>query len=316
MKRMPLSFLSLVCFFASPVWAADAPAPTLENIPYGTHERQVLDFYKADSSKPTPLVFYIHGGGWVNGDKSSVRAVNKNYMQCNAEKLLAAKISVVAINYRYTTLAAAADIKPPVKWPLEDAARALQFTRSKAKEWNIDPKKVGAAGGSAGAASSLWLAFHDDMADAKSDDPIARQSTRLQCAGVMGAQTCFDPKLMRDWIPNTKYGGHAYGFQNGATRDSAFDQFYAARDQVMPWVLQYSPYHLVTSDDPPICLEYSRAPGVGDDKDPTHSAVFGVKLAEKLREVGEEVYVVYPGSPDDAKYASAYDFLIAKLKAL
>ena len=39
--------------------------PTLANVAYGTHERQVLDFYKAESDKPTPLLFFIHGGGWV-----------------------------------------------------------------------------------------------------------------------------------------------------------------------------------------------------------------------------------------------------------
>ena len=37
---------------------------------YGEHERQVLDFYKAESDKPTPLLFFIHGGGWVAGDKT------------------------------------------------------------------------------------------------------------------------------------------------------------------------------------------------------------------------------------------------------
>lgn len=43
------------------------PKPTMSNIAYGPHERQVLDFWKAESDKPTPLLFFIHGGGWVNG---------------------------------------------------------------------------------------------------------------------------------------------------------------------------------------------------------------------------------------------------------
>ena len=100
-----------------------------------------------------------------------------------------------------------AGISPPVKWPLEDAARALQFVRSKAAEWNIDKTRIGASGGSAGAYSSLWLAFHDDMADPQSSDPIARESTRLLCAGVVGAQTSLDPKQMKEWTPNINYGG-------------------------------------------------------------------------------------------------------------
>src|SRR4051794_37525647 len=43
--------------------------PTFSNVPYGKHERQVLDFFKADTREPAPLVVHIHGGGWVNGDK-------------------------------------------------------------------------------------------------------------------------------------------------------------------------------------------------------------------------------------------------------
>jgi len=46
----------------------------LADVPYGTHPKQVLDFYKAESVTPTPLVFYIHGGGWMNGSKAPFNA--------------------------------------------------------------------------------------------------------------------------------------------------------------------------------------------------------------------------------------------------
>ena len=55
---------------------------------------------------------------------------------------------------------------------------SLQTIRSKAKEWNLDPERIACYGGSAGAGISLWLAFHEDLADPNSDDPIARQSTQ------------------------------------------------------------------------------------------------------------------------------------------
>ena len=36
---------------------------------YGPHDRNVMDVWLAESDKPTPVVFYIHGGGWTGGDK-------------------------------------------------------------------------------------------------------------------------------------------------------------------------------------------------------------------------------------------------------
>lgn len=285
------------------------PAPTQANVAYGEHPRQVLDFWKADATSPTGVLFFVHGGGWVNGDKNSV--ANGGLKEC-----LAAGISVVSINYRYVTQAQEAGIKPPVEWPLHDAARALQFVRSKADEWNLDKKRIGASGGSAGACTSLWLAFHDDMAKPDSPDPIARESTRLACAAVNGAQTSLDPQQMREWIPNSKYGGHAFGFRTAEKTDvTEFQRFFDGRESVLPWIKEYSPAEWVSADDPPILLYYAAAPAPAGqaEKDPTHSAWFGVKLAEKLKAAGVENYLVYPGS-GDTQYKKAYSFIIEKLK--
>jgi acetyl esterase/lipase len=283
--------------------------PTLENVPYGTHERQVLDFYKANSDRPTPLLFFIHGGGWVVGDKKNPGSLK----QC-----LAAGISVVSINYRYSWQAQLAGVKPPVEAPLHDAARALQFVRSKAAEWNIDKQRIGASGGSAGACSSLWLAFHDDMADPKSADPVARESTRLWCAAVSVAQTSLDPAQLKEWTPNSRYGGHAFGFMDPndiKSRDTRFAEFLAARESMLPWIKEYSPIELVTPDDPPVYLTYPTPPGLGQpQKDPTHTANYGVKLQEKCKAIGTECELSYPGAPD-VKHAQIHDFLIDKLKA-
>lgn len=279
------------------------PAPTQANVRYGPHERNVFDFWQAKSDKPTPLLFFIHGGGWMGGDKAGIAV----------EPFLKEGISVVSTNYRY--ISQAQDVSPPVKAPLHDAARALQFVRSKAAEWNIDPKRIGASGGSAGACSSLWLAFHPDMADPKSSDPIARQSTRLWCAAVNGAQTTLDPKQMKEWTPNSSYGGHAFGFKGDpAAKLRQFDEFLAKRDTILPWIAEYSPYALVTSDDPPVYLYFSAPPALGQEqKDPTHTANFGVKLQEHCKAKGVTADLVYPGGPD-AKYKTINEYLIAKLK--
>ncbi len=294
---------------AKPAARAATPnaKPTMANMPYGKHPKQVIDFYKAESDKPTPLLFFIHGGGWQGGSKDRVGL---------ADEMLKAGISVVSVEYRFIPEATADGVVPPVKGPLHDAARALQFVRSKAAEWNIDKTRIGASGGSAGACSSLWLAFHPDLADPKSDDPIARESTRLLCAAVTGAQTTLDPKQMKEWTPNSKYGGHAFGFKGDpAQKLSQFDEFLAKRDTILPWIAEYSPYALVTSDDPPIYLTFGAAPALGQEqKDPTHTANFGVKLQEHCKANKVECELNYPGATD-IKHATVGEYLIARLKA-
>lgn len=281
------------------------PPPTIPDVAYGQHPKQVLDFYKADSNQPTPLVFYIHGGGWMGGSKKPVGVAN----------YLKAGISVVSIEYRFIPEATKDGVKPPVAGPLGDAARALQFVRSKAKEWNIDKTRIGATGGSAGACSSLWLAFHPEMADPKSKDPIAQESTRLTCAAVNGAQTTLDPQQMKEWTPNSRYGGHAFGFAaDPAKKISQFDAFLAGRDSIMPWIKEYSPYEHVSTDDPAIYMIYGAPPAIGQEqKDPTHSANFGVKLQEHCKAKGVECELMYPGATG-VKHTSIDAFLIEKLK--
>jgi len=289
------------------------PAPTVADYAYGRDsERQKFDFWRARSDRPTPVVLLIHGGGWMNGDKS-------NYGTSSIQPYLDAGISVAAINYRFIVQAMEQKVEPPVKACLHDAARALQTIRSKAAEWNIDPARVGATGGSAGACTSLWLALHDDLADAASSDPIARQSSRLACAAVAGAQTSLDPQELRQWIPNAIYAGHAFGFAApGRSRAEEFELLLANREKVLPWIREYSPIELASKDDPPIYLDYPNQktpPAAGQkEADPTHSAMYGVKLAEKLNALGVEVVVSYPGHQDE-KYGSISDFLIQKLNA-
>ena len=284
--------------------------PTHANVAYGAHERQVLDVWLAKSDRHTPVLFHIHGGGWVTGDKSTVSQL---------DRYLAAGISVVSINYRYVTQAIEAGVKPPVQWPLADAARALQFVRSKAVEWNLDKTRIIATGGSAGACSSLYLAFHDDFADPTSADPVARQSTRLLAAAVNVAQTTLDPQQMIEWTPNSKYGGHAFGLmpdpKDLKTRDTQFAQFLAARAELLPWIKQYSPWEHATKDDPPIYLTYTSVPALGQPaKDPTHTANFGVKLQEHLRRLGVPCELVYPGAPE-VQHDTITDYVLDRLAA-
>jgi len=288
--------------------------PTVADFKYANDSpRQRFDFWQAKSDSPTPVVLLIHGGGWVGGDKSG-------YGERAIKPFLDVGISVAEINYRYIPQCMEDHVDPPVKGCLMDAARALQTIRSKSKEWNIDPKRVGSTGGSAGACTSLWLALHDDLAKKDSSDPIERESTRLTCAAVISAQTSLDPKEVREWIPNAVYGGHAFGFmqKDKSERPKEFELLLTNREKLLPVIREYSPIDLVSSDDPPIYLDYpnqKQQPKAGQhEPDPTHSAMYGVKLAERLKAKNVEVVLAYPGKKD-TKYGSPTKFLIEKLSA-
>src|SRR6266852_1959352 len=183
-RLFPAMTLAVVSILgAQPTGAQKAQRPPdLANVSYGPHERNVLDLWKAKSDRPTPLVIFIHGGGFTQGDKSSVS-------MALIDACLKQGISVASINYRYSTQA-------PYPAPMADSARAVQFLRLHAAEWNLNPKAFAATGGSAGAGISLWMGFHDDMAEPGSDDPLKRQSTRLSAMAVTNGQTTYDPRTI------------------------------------------------------------------------------------------------------------------------
>ena len=104
----------------------------------------------------------------------------------------------------------------------------------------------------------------------------------------------------------------------GRSRAQEFDLLIENREKVLPWIKEYSPIELVSADDPPIYLDYPNQkspPKLGQQEaDPTHSAMYGVRLAERLNSAGTEVIVAYP-SHEDTKYGSITKFLIEKLSA-
>jgi hypothetical protein len=271
-------------------------APAMTDVKYGPHKRNVLDFYQARSDKPTPLALYIHGGGFRGGSKKSVN-------QRMLRELIAAGISVAAIEYRLVS-----DKSLPAAH--HDSLRALQFIRSKAADWNIDKKRIGAFGGSAGAQICMWLAFHNEMANKESNEPLKRESSRLMCVVTNGGQTTMDFKWWKKWVP---------GYEK-PHRDRT-EYFGNVTDEELSKIVKdISALSLITSDDPPIFMSYGMKP---DDSIPTdpkraqgwkvHHVIFGIKLKEKMDQLGIEANLKYTDA--QTKYDSAGSFLIAKLKS-
>jgi len=183
---------------------------------YGGHERNNFDIWLADSAKPTPLVIYIHGGGFVGGDKS------KYYPSEDLVRFLDSGVSVAVINYRFQN-----DAPYGILASMNDSKRCIQYIRFHSKKYNIDKTRVACSGGSAGAGISLWLAFNAEMADSENSDPVLRESTRLTCAGAFETQATYDiykwSKLLELPEEVTKTGeeiiARAFGFKSAAGRN-------------------------------------------------------------------------------------------------
>jgi len=259
MSLRPLIFLALLCGFQDP--KPERIEPDIKDEKYGPHERNVLDLWKATSDSPTPLVVFIHGGGFLVGYKEYVKA--ELIRRCRENG-----ISVAAINYRYSSQA-------PFPAPFHDAARAIQYLRSKAREWNLDPGRFGATGGSAGGGMSLWLAFHDDLADPRSEDPVLRQSSRLQAVVAVAAQASYDPRWIREHIGGKAHKHDAiaklYGLPPEESDSEKAHRLYEEAAAIR---------HL-TRDDPPVYLTYE-----GADPGGIHSSKFGEILKSEMDKLG------------------------------
>lgn len=258
-----------------------AVAPTKSDVSYGPHERNVLDFYAAQSEQPTPVIVFIHGGGFVAGDK-------KNVDSALVRGANDAGISVASINYRFVD---GRDVIFPA--PQHDGARAVQFLRSKASEWNLDPKRFACVGGSAGAGISMWIGFHDDLADPNNADPVLRQSTRIQAIGTFGGQGTYDPIKIKELV-----GGRAWEHPSllAVYGLKSKEEALAPTPEMQRLYTEAAAITHLTAGDPGLFMVYSEADGpLPPDSRPgagIHHPNFGKQLKKKMDDLGiENVYV-------------------------
>ncbi len=276
------------------------PKPTHADAHYGPHERQVYDLWLAPSDRPTPLAIYIHGGGYSGGNKDRLPVAD-------LRALLDAGISVASLHYRFLQQA-----KLPAAH--HDVARAVQFFRHHSGQWQLDPTRFAAFGGSAGAQLAMFLAFHDDLADPKSADPIARHSTRLLCVAAQGGQGAMDMDWMDAHIPGVKTRASRLP-SVAAWNEKWYGVDGAAARNVIEMI---SAVWLLTRDDPPLYMTYGMPPDAAMPADPqqqenwiSHHVAHGLAIKRRAEEVGVEVHLKYPGAKP--RYSSGVEFMKAKL---
>jgi arylformamidase len=136
MIRTILAFLLLIS-------TARAQTLTLD-IPYAepAHERQVLDIYAPEGARNLPVVFWIHGGGWQTGDKTSVQLKPRVFSERG--------FVFVSTNYR---------LLPHVEMDvlIRDVAKSLGWTHKNITRYGGDPQRIFVMGHSAGAQLAALL---------------------------------------------------------------------------------------------------------------------------------------------------------------
>ena len=281
-RILVLCFLTCICGAIAAPKGRTGQAPDHANVKYGRHERNVLDVWKAKSDTPAPVVIYFHGGGFLMGDKSYAGGV--------VPKLVKSGITVVSANYRFCQPKGVT-----IREIMQDGARAIQFVRHNAKDWNIDPERVALMGVSAGGCMSVWLGLHDDLANPKSKDPVERQSTRVTCVVGEGSQTLVDPQIVNQYVP----GGDPMKFPSVRPLFDIENADDLKKPEVRRLATEYSAINHASKDDPPLFLSYRQNLPTGMPKgdkigNMIHSPLFGMALMQMMVPLGVECTVDTP----------------------
>ena len=157
--------------------ALPAGAKAVRNVAYGADPAQRFDVYLPKEVQRAPVFFFVHGGGWANGDKTNPGIENK------IDFWLAKGYAVISANYRML----------PKAGPLlqaRDVAQAVAVAQRRAGEWRLDPAHFVLAGHSAGAHLVALLGADPKMlADAGAQRPlgvVSLDSGALDVPALMG----------------------------------------------------------------------------------------------------------------------------------
>jgi acetyl esterase/lipase len=234
-NKLAVAFVAFVLTGCGPSIALSAhphpwPTPQYEDVPYtgkADSKYQKLDIYlpQGKSDHPTPIVLFIHGGGWYEGDKRHPHVL----------QLLDKGIAVASMNYRLT------DEAP---WPAQiyDVKAAIRYLRANAAKYNIDPDQIGAWGMSAGGHLAALAGTAGDVTDLEGTEGPQGVSSRVQA--------------VVDWFGPTDFTPFATGAETlGKNVDFMVDRFLGGKiTEHRAEAKAASPVTYVTPDDPPFLI--------------------------------------------------------------
>jgi acetyl esterase/lipase len=270
--------LAGVCSGLSSAPATAADVEILPDLVYGHKDglAMTLDVLKPKSGANGAAILYMVSGGWVSRWAPPAQTAER------FEFLLDKGFTVVVIRHgsspRYFVPDAVSDVR-----------RAVRYVRYHAKEWNVDPNRLGVHGGSAGGHLSLMLGLASETGDPADEEPFMHESNR-----VAAVVAYYPPVDLRTWArgPMLAVEGQRFPALNFAKEKAA----------------DISPILFVTPDDPPTLL-------IHGDKDTTVPIDHSARLIKVLRDNGiTSEFVTIPGAGHgfrDADLAKAQTLLVA-----
>ena len=219
----------------------------------------LMDIYYPDSPNGIGLV-HVSGSGFNKPLSMAAQPLNhQGHVSLECQQLINEGYTVFSINHRAT---------PRFKFPdpIEDAQRAVRYIRHNADKFKINPDKIGAIGGSSGGNIVLMIALLDGSGRTDDDDPINRESAKIQAVIARAPVTTFLNQSL---------------YKNGV--------YLGLRGKEIEWAnsLEYqiakkaSPVAHATPDDPPVLLMHG-------DLDKTVPIIHSQMLVDSLNKYGVE----------------------------
>jgi acetyl esterase/lipase len=191
MRRLSGIAILAMLSACSPVTILNALAPKAgitetQNVRYAPGNRHELDIYAPSGEKPAPVVVFIYGGGWKDGNKAEYRFV--------AAALAARGFLTVVPDYR---------LFPQVRFPafLQDNAAAVAWTKANIGRYGGEPNRIFLMGHSAGAYNVAMLTLDKQWLAAVGLDPDRDIAGTIGLAGPYDFLPLHDPELEDIFAP-------------------------------------------------------------------------------------------------------------------
>jgi len=146
---------------ALPLWSNGAPGA----LGHSTNDIPTITPFLAPADKATGAAIVVCPGGGYGGLASHEGADYALYLNQHGITAFVLKYRLGSHGYRHPRM-------------LEDAQRAIRLARARAVEWNINPRRVGIMGSSAGGHLASTALTHFDAGKPDATDPVERQSSR------------------------------------------------------------------------------------------------------------------------------------------